>query len=133
LLEPIVDAQFSNILLSRILALDETHIAAGRKEKGKMNKAWFWPLYGEQDEMLWQDFEASVLQRLLLEQVGLEKKEIFDDEQGHSLLGIGVCHLSEYGRIVDAKGGEAITSIEAVERIARHVEALVDDFSVVRR
>ncbi len=52
LLEPIYDAQFANILLSRVLGLDETPIKAGRKEKGKMRQAWFWPLMGEQDEIL---------------------------------------------------------------------------------
>ena len=52
LLAPIVDAQLSNVLLSRILAMDETHIKAGRKEKGKLRHAYFWPLYGDQDEIV---------------------------------------------------------------------------------
>lgn len=52
LLAPIVDAQMENILLSRVLAMDETPIKAGRKEKGKMRQAYFWPVYGEQDEIV---------------------------------------------------------------------------------
>jgi len=51
LLVPIYNAQLSNILLSRVLAMDETPIKAGRKSKGKMQKAWYWPIYGEQDEI----------------------------------------------------------------------------------
>ena len=51
LLEPIYDAQLENILRSKVLAMDETPIKAGRKEKGKMNKAYFWPLYGETNEV----------------------------------------------------------------------------------
>lgn len=51
LLTPIVDAQLQHILLSRILAMDETPIKAGRKQKGKMRQAYFWPLYGERDEV----------------------------------------------------------------------------------
>jgi len=40
LLEPIVDAQLSNILLSRVLALDETPIKSGRKQKGKIRQGY---------------------------------------------------------------------------------------------
>jgi transposase len=45
-LEPIYDAQLRHVLLSRILAIDETPIKAGRKEKGKMRVGWYWPIYG---------------------------------------------------------------------------------------
>lgn len=51
LLEPIYDAQLENILRSKVLAMDETPVKAGRKEKGKMNKAYFWPLYGDANEV----------------------------------------------------------------------------------
>ena len=52
LLSPIVQAQLDNILLSRVLAMDETPIKAGKSGKGKMKQAWFWPLYGEQHEVV---------------------------------------------------------------------------------
>ncbi|MEX0624352.1 MAG: IS66 family transposase, partial [Saccharospirillum sp.] len=52
LLKPIVAAQLQNVLLSRVLAMDETPIKAGKTGKGKMNQAWFWPLYGERDEVV---------------------------------------------------------------------------------
>lgn len=52
LLTPIFDAQMANILRSRILAMDETPIKAGRKEKGKMRQAYLWPVHGEQNEMV---------------------------------------------------------------------------------
>ena len=51
LLEPIYNAQLENILLSKVLAMDETPIKAGRKGKGKMQQAWYWPIYGEDDEI----------------------------------------------------------------------------------
>ncbi len=51
LLLPIYNAQLSNILLSRVLAMDETPIKAGRKSKGKMQQAWYWPIYGQDDEI----------------------------------------------------------------------------------
>lgn len=51
LLCPIYNALLASILESRVLTIDETPIKAGRKEKGKMQKAYFWPVYGLQDEV----------------------------------------------------------------------------------
>ena len=51
LLKPIYLAQLRHILLSKTLAMDETPIKAGRSGKGKMNAAWYWPIYGEADEI----------------------------------------------------------------------------------
>jgi len=61
LLKPIYDAQLQHILQSRILAMDETPIKAGRKKKGKMQSTWFWPIYGEQDELAftWSSSRAT--------------------------------------------------------------------------
>ena len=52
LLEPIFQAQNANVLQSRVLAMDETSIKAGRKAKGKMRTGWFWPVYGDGDEIV---------------------------------------------------------------------------------
>ena len=52
LLEPIFDAQFEHILQSRVLAMDETPIKAGRKAKGKLRQGYLWPIYGEADEIV---------------------------------------------------------------------------------
>lgn len=51
LLKPIYQAQLDHILLSRVLAMDETPIKAGRKSKGKLRHGWLWPVYGEDDEI----------------------------------------------------------------------------------
>ena len=51
LLEPIYQAQLEHILQSKVLAMDETPIKAGKKSKGKMNTAYFWPMYGDADEV----------------------------------------------------------------------------------
>ena len=41
------------MLLSKTLAVDETPIKAGRgKRRAKMETAWYWPLYGEDDEVV---------------------------------------------------------------------------------
>ena len=52
LLEPIYQAQLRSVLRSRILAIDETPIKAGREKKGKMRLAWYWPIYGQDDEVV---------------------------------------------------------------------------------
>lgn len=44
----------TSILLSRVLAKDETPIKAGRKHKGKMRQAYIWPIYGERDEIVFR-------------------------------------------------------------------------------
>lgn len=51
LLRPIYDAQLQHVLRSRVLAMDETPHKAGRKAKGKLNAVWYWPIYGEEDEV----------------------------------------------------------------------------------
>jgi transposase len=52
LLEPIYTAQQASVLESRVLAMDETPIRAGRKSKGKMRTAYYWPMYGDRDEVV---------------------------------------------------------------------------------
>jgi transposase len=51
LLTPIYEAQFASIRLSRVKTMDETPIKAGRAGHGKMRTGYFWPVYGELDEV----------------------------------------------------------------------------------
>ncbi|MCG5539500.1 IS66 family transposase [Halorhodospira sp. 9622] len=51
LLAPIAQAQLAHVLSGGVLAMDETPIKAGRKGPGKMHQGYFWPLYGESDEI----------------------------------------------------------------------------------
>ncbi len=52
LLEPIYAAQQASVLESKVLAMNETPIRAGRKSKGKMRTAYFWPMYRDRDEVV---------------------------------------------------------------------------------
>ncbi len=68
LLEPIYQAQFTAIRSSRVKTMDETPIKAGRSGHGKMQTGYFWPVYGEEDEVCFpfhpsrsHDFVASAL------------------------------------------------------------------------
>jgi transposase len=51
LLEPIYYARRSSILQRWVLTMDETPLKAGRREKGKLHKGYFWPRYGDQAEV----------------------------------------------------------------------------------
>ena len=60
LLRPIVAAQLGHVLQSNVLAMDETPIKVNRQSKnkgtkdskGNMKQGWFWPVYGEDDEVV---------------------------------------------------------------------------------
>jgi transposase len=61
LVEPIYDAQLQSIRMSRVKAMDETPIKAGRiagydHQPGKMKGGYYWPVYGEQDEVCFPFF-----------------------------------------------------------------------------
>ena len=58
LLEPIYDAQLESIRRSRVKAVDETPIKAGRAGPGKMKAGYFWPVYGELGEVCFPFFES---------------------------------------------------------------------------
>jgi transposase len=51
LLTPIYEAQLASIRNNRVIAMDETPIKAGRCGHGKMHTGYFWPIYGEHDEV----------------------------------------------------------------------------------
>ena len=69
LLEPIYHALLSSILLSQVLAMDETPVKAGRHGKGKLQTGYFWPIYGDQDEIAFP-FAASRAQAVVREALG---------------------------------------------------------------
>lgn len=52
ILEPIYHAQLDSILQSQVLAMDETPIKAGRRERGRMQTGYFWPVYGDKNEIV---------------------------------------------------------------------------------
>ena len=64
LLRPIVGAQLAHILLSKVLAMDETPIKASREYKGKMKTGYFWPIYGEDHEVVFTYNESRGRQHI---------------------------------------------------------------------
>jgi len=72
LLQPIYDAQLESIRRCRIKTVDETPIKAGRAGPGKMRAGYFWPVYGELDEVCFAYF-GSREHRHVHELLGLEQ------------------------------------------------------------
>ena len=54
LLEPIYKAQLSSILASKVICMDETPVKAARAHSGKMKTSYYWPIYGDQDEVCFE-------------------------------------------------------------------------------
>lgn len=52
LLEPIYQAQWQSALESAVVAIDEVPMKAGRKAPGTMKQTYFWPIYGDRDEVV---------------------------------------------------------------------------------
>ena len=52
------EAQLASIRTSRVKAMDETPIKAGRAGPGKLKSRYFWPVYGEHDEVCFPFFET---------------------------------------------------------------------------
>ena len=69
LLIPIVDAQRDSVLRSRVLAMDETPSKVGKskKRKGKMHQGYYWPIYGDRDEIVFTYSESRA--RRVIEQL----------------------------------------------------------------
>lgn len=73
LLAPIYEAQFASIRASRVKAMDETPIKAGRSGHGKMRTGYFWPVYGELDEVCFP-FHASRAAEVVRAALGLRHR-----------------------------------------------------------
>jgi len=74
LLQPIYEAQLASVVSGRVVTMDETPIKAGRKHRGKMKTGYFWPIYGDRDEVVFPFSESrsgAILQETLGEYCGV--------------------------------------------------------------
>ncbi|MBQ0742536.1 MAG: IS66 family transposase [Pseudomonas sp.] len=132
LLRPIVDAQTDNVLRSRVLAMDETPIKAGHQgragpQKGKMKSGWFWPLYGDADEVVFT--YSNSRGRAHIEQV-------LNDQFSGTLVSDGYAACARYAEaqkgithaqcwvhsrryFIDAQGDHPEKATEALQQIAK--------------
>lgn len=95
LLEPIYDAQLANILASRVLAMDETPIKAGKSKarKGRMHTGYYWPVFGEENEIAFVYAEGRAHSQV--------KKIIGEDFKG-TIVSDGYAAYAQYAAARDA-------------------------------
>ena len=100
LLEPIHEAQLDAIRAGRVIAMDETPIKAGRRVEGKasgkkhpggMKTGYFWPVYGEHDEVCFPFFPSRA-------QVHVEKLLGLSRAEGGVLLSDGYAAYASYAK-----------------------------------
>jgi hypothetical protein len=135
LLRPIVAAQLESILDSQTLAMDETPVKAGpsKKRPGKMQQGYFWPLYGDKDELCFP-FAVSRGMKVIEQLLGVHFSGTLIADgysayaawaKGNEQVTLAQCWTHSRRQFVEARDGEEQAVDQALEIIGRiyHVEA----------
>ena len=140
LLAPIYAAQFDSIRASRVKAMDETPIKAGRAGHGKMRTGYFWPVYGELDEVCFP-FHPSRSGDCVASALGLRHAAdsvLLTDgyaayEQYAAKTGINHARCWSHGRrgFFDALQAEPTGAAEALEQI-KAMYAIEEDIRTLK-
>jgi transposase len=91
LLEPIYKALVESIRTGRVKIMDETPIKAGRKKKGKMRTAYFWPVMGGEQEIVFLYFDSRE-HRHVFEALGA------NPDEGSVIVSDGYAAYREYAK-----------------------------------
>lgn len=125
LLEPIYHAQLSSILLSNVLTIDETKLKAGRA-KGKMKQSYFWPLYGDNHEIvfLFSPSRGATLLKDTLENyhgtIVSDGYKVYEQyARAHARITHAQCWVHCRRKFVEAETAEKAVVTEVLSRIRR--------------
>ena len=129
LLRPIVDAQLVSVLNSKTLAMDETPVKAGpsKTRPGKMQQAYFWPMYGDMDELVFA-FAASRGKKVIEKLLGIHfcGTLIADGYsayaawvQANAMVVLAQCWVHTRRQFVNARDGEEQAVDQVIEIISR--------------
>jgi transposase len=134
LLKPIVDAQHRHLLQSRVLAMDETPIKAGLKKKGKMRQAYFWPMFGEDDEMVFcyaPSREHHHVERILGEYTGTLLSDGYDAYTAYAAKRKQVTHADcwshcrrYFERAQESEPGACAEALALIGALYRHEQVI---------
>jgi len=130
LLSPIYYAQLSSVLESQILAMDETPIRAGPSlGGGKMHQGYFWPIYGDQNEVCFPYAPSrshGVVKEILGEYCGVLISDGYDAYERYAAQRDTVTHALCWAHtrrnFIEAEAEEQILAQEALRRIRRLYE-----------
>ena len=126
LLDPIYEAQLASIRASRVKAMDETPVKAGRAGPGKMKGAYFWPIYGELDEVCFPFFtsRAHAHVETVLGLTPVERGVLLSDGYGAYeayAKKTGIIHAQCWTHcrreFINAENAEPVLAAEALDRI----------------
>lgn len=128
-LAPIVQCQLGSILQSRVLAIDETPIKAGRQAKGKMKQSYIWPVLGDRSEIVFHFARSrgqKVLGPLLQGFAGTLVNDGYAAYESYCSVNEGVvraqCWVHARRQFVHAEAVEPELSHEALRQIAKLYE-----------
>lgn len=126
LLEPIYTAQLDSIRASRVITMDETPIKVGLGGGGKMKASYFWPVYGEHDEVCFPHFESRRHEHAQ-QALGLKRKpgtvllsdgyEAYASYAGKSGITHAQCWAHSRRAFFEAQGAEPKGAAEALRQI----------------
>jgi transposase len=132
LLRPIYGAQLESICVSRVKAMDETGIKAGRTGTGTMKQGYLWPVYGEHDEVCFPFFPtraADCVEAVLgLKKPGSDAVLLTDGysvyERYTQKTGITHAHCWAHARreVFEAESSDPENAAEALRQIRRLYE-----------
>ena len=130
LLVPIHEAQMASILESDVLLMDETPIRAGPgKKKGRMKTGYFWPVYGDRDEIAFP-FASSRSHQMVVDTLGGYAKTLVSDgyeayeRYAEKVPGVvhGQCWAHVRRKFVEAEASEPELCREVLDRIRKLYE-----------
>ena len=120
LIEPIFEALLESVKESRVLAMDETPIKAGQAGPGKMKTGYYWPIYGEKDEIVF-NYYPSRSGKHVIEALGLNRPE------GSVLLTDGYAAYSKYAEITGILNAQCWSHTRRYFERARDIEPNASD------
>jgi len=129
LLRPIVAAQLDSVLESSVLAMDETPVKAGpsKKRPGKMQQGYFWPMYGDRDEVVFA-FASSRGKQVIEQLLGVQFSGTLIADgyaayaawvEGADRVSLAQCWVHTRRQFVKAHEGEVQACDQALEVIGR--------------
>jgi len=129
LLEPIYHAQLDSILKSKVLAMDETPIKVGRRERGKMRTGYFWPVFGDKKEIAFPfapTRAARVVREVLGEYCGILLTDGYMVYENYAAEINEVIHAQCWSHtrryFIKAEGAEPVLAVKALEYIGQLYE-----------
>jgi transposase len=126
LLKPIYTAQLASVVASRVKAMDETPIKAGQAGPGKMKTGYFWPIYGELDEVcfpFFADRSHKNVEALLGLQPGKDSVLLSDGYGAYESYArkTGITHAQCWTHcrreFINAQAAEPVLAAEALDQI----------------